>query len=321
MAIRDTSTQAVADVDLVLHTRSGDAEAFGELWRRHHAAGMAVARSVSASIDPADLVEEAYSRIHQAILKGGGPNGSFRAYLFTSIRNTAAAWTAGHHDATADEIETGSTSGPAAGSADETLDRRLIAQAFRSLPGRWQEVLWYTEIERMTPSDIAPLLGMGTGGVAQLSFRARDGLREAWFQAHLRSAGQGSDCHWTIENLGAHARGNLSARAQRRVDDHLESCARCTIVATEAQDVADHLPLVLLPLVLGLTAGSAYLASIRSGSDRSGRRPSAPTAMPRSVIGGTVAASEETAPGGGATAAHVGSPGSVLGIGAIIGAG
>lgn len=314
MALRDASSPAVADVELVLRTRSGDAEAFGELWGRHHASGMAVARALTSSTAPDDLVREAYTRIHQAILKGGGPNGSFRAYLFASIRNAAASGR-GADGSAADEIETGS--------ADEALDRELIAQAFRSLPSRWQEVLWYTEMERMKPSEIAPLLGMSAGAVSQLSFRARYGLHEAWFQAHLRSVGRDSDSHWTIENLGAHGRGNLSARAQRRVDDHLETCPRCTIVATEADDVAEHLPVVLLPLVLGTSAGGAYLSSIDAGSDPAGAAASQPTAMPSSVVSGVIGTTAETASGGSAASAAApdGRTGSILGIGAVVGAG
>ncbi|MFO5399099.1 sigma-70 family RNA polymerase sigma factor, partial [Salmonella enterica subsp. enterica serovar Typhimurium] len=78
--------------DLVLRTRSGDAGAFGELWRRHYRSGLSVAQSITSSIDPDDLVQEAYTRIFRSIQGGGGPTGSFRAYLFTSIRNTAAGW-------------------------------------------------------------------------------------------------------------------------------------------------------------------------------------------------------------------------------------
>ncbi|MCG1037968.1 zf-HC2 domain-containing protein, partial [Polaribacter sp. DS7-9] len=100
------------------------------------------------------------------------------------------------------------------------------------------------EIEQMKPAAIGALLGMSAGAVSQLTFRAREGLREAWIQAHLRSVGEGSDCQWTIEHLGAYSRGNLGARAQQRIDDHLEGCARCMIVAAEAKDVSSRLALV-----------------------------------------------------------------------------
>ena len=41
---------ASADANLVLRTRSGDTEAFGELWRRHYPSGLTVARSITSSI-------------------------------------------------------------------------------------------------------------------------------------------------------------------------------------------------------------------------------------------------------------------------------
>ena len=185
----DSSGEAMADAALVLRTRSGDADAFGELWRRHHASGVAAARSVTSSIDPRDLVQESFTRIHRAVRGGAGPNGSFRAYLFTSIRNTAAAWGVTRHDATTDELDT--VTDPS--STDGELDRGLTAGAFRSLPGRWQEVLWYSEIERMKPGEIAPLLGMSAGEVSQLSIRARRGLREALVRAHQQNAVEAQD--------------------------------------------------------------------------------------------------------------------------------
>ncbi|MGB4136512.1 MAG: sigma-70 family RNA polymerase sigma factor, partial [Microbacterium sp.] len=249
----DIVDDAIADADLVLRTRSGDAEAFGELWRRHYPSGIVVARSVTSSIDPDDLVQESYTRIYQAILKGGGPNGSFRAYLFTSIRNTAAAWGRSRRESPIDELDAVADPATTEGATDDALDRGLTAQAFRSLPSRWQEVLWYTEIEQMKPAAVAPLLGMSAGAVSQLAFRAREGLREAWVQAHLRSAPLGSDCQWTIDRLGAYSRGNLGTRDGKKLEQHLQDCTRCMIVAAEAKDVSSRLALVLLPLVLGVT--------------------------------------------------------------------
>lgn len=258
-----THDETIGDADLILRTRSGDTEAFGELWRRHYPSGLSVARSVTSSIDPDDLVQESYTRIYQAIIKGGGPNGSFRAYLFTSIRNTAAGWGRARRETAIDELDTVADPDTTDQAASEALDRSLTAQAFRSLPSRWQEVLWYTEIEQMKPQEVGPLLGMKAGAVSQLAFRAREGLREAWIQAHLRSAADGSECQWTIEHLGAYSRGNLSTRDHKRLELHLDECARCMIVAAEAKDVSKRLALVLLPLVLGVTGAAGYLATLQ----------------------------------------------------------
>lgn len=299
----------IADADLILRTRSGDTGAFGELWRRHYPAGVTVARSVTSSIDADDLVQEAYTRIYQAIVKGGGPNGSFRAYLFTSIRNTAAAWGRSRREDAMDELDTVAHPDSTDQASNEALDRSLTAQAFRSLPTRWQEVLWYTEIEQMRPNEVAPLLGMKAGAVSQLAFRAREGLREAWIQAHLRSAAPGSECQWTIEHLGAYSRGNLGTRDHRRIEAHLDECARCMIVAAEAKDVSKRLALVLLPLVLGVTGASGYLAALQGGATPI----AALAAMPSSIANGVVVGDGGS---GSAGAAATGSAGSAGGAGA-----
>jgi RNA polymerase sigma factor (sigma-70 family) len=306
-----------ADADLVLRSRSGDSSAFGELWRRHYTSGLTVARSITSSIDPDDLVQEAYARIFQSIQRGGGPTGSFRAYLFTSIRNTAAAWGRARRETAVDELDTVADPASTEQAADDALDRSLTHQAFRSLPTRWQEVLWYTEIEQMKPSEIAPLLGLKPTAVAQLAFRAREGLREAWIQAHLRSVADGSDCQWTIERLGAYARNNLGKRDLTKIEAHLGDCARCAIVASEARQVSGRLVLILLPLTVGIGAGASYLASVQGG----GAPIAAMAAMPSSVVQGAVVAGPG-APGGASTSGTGSATGSgASGGGILTGAG
>ena len=102
--------------------------------------------------DAETLVEQAFARIYRSIVTGGGPAGAFRAHLFTSIRLTAAQ--SGRTFARG----TGAPQGPATSdeSAAQALDGTLTHRAFSSLPGRWQEVLWYSEIEHMPPAEIAP---------------------------------------------------------------------------------------------------------------------------------------------------------------------
>ncbi|PRB07484.1 sigma-70 family RNA polymerase sigma factor, partial [Microbacterium sp. MYb62] len=333
-----THDGTIGDADLILRTRSGDTEAFGELWRRHYPSGLSVARSVTSSIDPDDLVQEAYTRIYQAIVKGGGPNGSFRAYLFTSIRNTAAGWGRSRRETAIDELDTVADPDTTDQAASEALDRSLTAQAFRSLPSRWQEVLWYTEIEQMKPQEVGSLLGMKAGAVSQLAFRAREGLREAWIQAHLRSAEDGSECQWTIEHLGAYSRGNLSTRDHKRLELHLDECARCMIVAAEAKDVSQRLALVLLPLVLGVTGAAGYLATLQGAGTPIVALAAMPSSIPGAVFAGDPgaghAATGLAATGGsgsgaggstGGTAGASGGAGSAggafTGIGALVGVG
>lgn len=309
-----------ADADLVLRTRSGNSDAFGELWRRHYRSGLTVARNITSSIDADDLVQEAYARIYQSIRKGGGPTGSFRAYLFTSIRNTASGWGRARKETNLDEFEDVEDPTNNEQATNDALDRSLTHQAFRSLPTRWQEVLWYTEIEQMGPAEIAPLLGMKATAVAQLAFRAREGLRQAWIQAHLNSVEDGSEHQWTIEHLGAFARNNLGVRERTRIEAHLTECARCTIVAGEAKEVGSRLALVLLPLALGAVGATGYLASLQAGVPVT----VALAAMPSSVTQGAVTVGGMSAGVGSAGAGTAGSAattGSGVGVGGGVGAG
>ncbi|ROR81035.1 RNA polymerase sigma factor, sigma-70 family [Plantibacter flavus] len=310
-----------SDAELIEHTRTGSQDAYAELWRRHSNAGRTVARSVTSSLDPDDLVSESFARIYQAVRRGKGPTGAFRPYLFTTIRNTAAAWGRSRRETSLDTLDSFEDPDTNEASSIDALDRSLSARAFRSLPTRWQEVLWYTEIEAMTPAEVAPLLGMKANSVSALAYRAREGLREAWIQAHLRSVDDDSEHAFTISRLGSYARGNLSARDTAKVESHLDACQRCTIVAAEAKEVGSRMALVLLPLVAGAAGAAGYTAWLQTN----GPSATVVAAMPAGVTGGvalTAHLSASVAAGGGVAASGVaGSSGAASGAGVASGAG
>lgn len=258
-------TDRSADAALIERTRQGDRSAYAELWERHSASARTVARSYS-SLDPDDLVAESFTKIYSTILAGGGPTGAFRPYLFTTIRNTAAGWGRARHETTLDTLESFEDPASSESATLEALDRGATAQAFRSLPTRWQEVLWYSEVENMTPQQIAPLLGMSANSTAALAYRAREGLRQAWIRVHLRNPTNAPECQWTIDRLGSYTRGKLRVRETTRLEAHLDECARCTIVAAEARDVGSRLALVLLPLTAGIGGATAYSAWLSQGA-------------------------------------------------------
>ena len=254
----------LSDGALIERTRRGDRAAYGELWRRHAPSARTVARSFS-SLDPDDLVAESFTRIYDAILAGRGPTGAFRPYLFTTVRNTAASWGRARHETALETLESFEDPATSESATLDALDRSTTAQAFRSLPTRWQEVLWYTEVEGMQPAQVAPLVGMSANATAALAYRAREGLRQAWIQAHLRNAEE-PECRWTIDRLGSYTRGRLRTRDTARLETHLDDCARCTIVAAEAREVGSRLALVLLPLAAGVGGATAYSAWLSQGA-------------------------------------------------------
>jgi RNA polymerase sigma factor (sigma-70 family) len=295
----------VSDEDLILLARAGDRTAFGELWTRHARAGITVARRFTSSLDADDLVAEAFTRIYQRVLDGGGPDGAFRPYLYTTIRNLASRWGTDRNDIQIEDIEDLRDDNIPEDPTTVALDARLTASAFKSLPERWQSVLWYTEVEGMSPQEVAPILGLTANSVAALAYRAREGLRTAWLQAHVSDAGATDDCRWVTGRLGENTRKSLTAREKSRFDTHLAECERCGSVANEVDEVGSSIAVVLLPLLLGTTVGGALLASGPAQSAAAVSLPAIPAAFQTVTAAGVPAAATVAAGAAATTAASV----------------
>ncbi|MBF4635500.1 sigma-70 family RNA polymerase sigma factor [Agreia pratensis] len=276
--LRDAS-----DMELVEYTREGDSAAFSELWARHSRAGRAVARSHRFDAD--DLLSEAFARVFQAISAGGGPTAAFRPYLFTTIRNVSMQWARAKSADASEDLDLIADPSTEEDASLAALDKSLTVSAFRSLPTRWQEALWYSEVEQLTSAEIAPLLGMKANAVSALTYRAREGLRQAWIQAHLKRTTD-PECAAAIERLGSFTRGTLGPRESKRVRDHLTGCTSCSIVADEARQVGSRLALVLLPLAAGVSGAAGFLSWLQTGSGTAGGMTAA-AAMPRIVGAGS----------------------------------
>lgn len=253
----------LSDADLIVLARDGDTLAYGVLWKRHWQAGRAMAASITGRFDPDDLASEAFARILTSLGRGKGPTSGFRSYLATTVRNVAIDWsrrktTPNIEDA--DVIEDWTFSEV---TALDRMDRQTMAKAFYALPDKWQEVLWYTEIEDMAPREVAPLMGLNANAVSALALRAREGLRQSWINAHLASAPTEDPIHaWTLKKLGPFVRGRLAKADRRKVTQHLDACERCADAASEADRVGSRIALGILPLFLGLAGATAYLSTI-----------------------------------------------------------
>nr|WP_241741667.1 sigma-70 family RNA polymerase sigma factor [Microbacterium yannicii] len=246
------------------------------MWERHVASARSAARAVSPNVDPDDIVSEAFTSILSAIRKGGGPTEGFRPYLFASIRNVAASWGRRTQELPIDDLDERAADS-AAEFAELVADRSVLAQAFRELPERWRELLWYIEVEGMKPREVAPLLGMSANAVSALAYRAREGFKQAWLEAHISDPARPAECRWVCELLVASDKKPVARADRRRLDAHLQECRACRIVAADLEHVSQKLRAVLLPLVLGGAGALAYTsdaapaaASVVAGSPSGG---------------------------------------------------
>ncbi|EWM15825.1 sigma-70 factor [Kutzneria sp. 744] len=291
-----------SDAELIDSVRGGNTEAYGSLYERHVGAAYNLARQLTRSTAEADdLVAEAFAKVLDTLRDGRGPDSAFRAYLLTALRHTAYDKTRRDRKLELAEDVTTVASPEAISvqfkdTAVSGLERSLAAKAFARLPERWQAVLWHTEIEGMSPADVAPLLGLTANGVSALAYRAREGLRQAYLQVHLAES-TADRCRATVDRLGAWTRGGLSKRETAQVETHLDECERCRALAAELADVNGALRAVIAPLVLGVGA-AGYLATIGAstakaatvlaagaGAAGAGGAAGAASSVPRQMIG------------------------------------
>jgi RNA polymerase sigma factor (sigma-70 family) len=230
------------DSVLLAALRAGDLDAAGRLFRRH---AEPLWRTAGAwARQPAerdDLVAETFARVLTVVRAGGGPHGDLRPYLVVTLRNLVSRWSRQRS-----RVELRATVPEAvAGGADELAlhrsNARLVWSAYCTLPGRWRTVLWRTEAEGGTPTEVAPSLGLSPNSVAALAMRAREGLRQAYLQVQVPEPDEPA-CREPRRRMGAWVRGALPPRRANAVAEHVAACPACRLVARGLDEANRELP-------------------------------------------------------------------------------
>lgn len=174
---RTSTIDERTDPELVALTASGDARAFGELYRRHLPAAKQRARRFAGNLpDAEDLVSSAFTSVLNAIRHGRRPH-HFRSYLLTAIFSHACKLTVCRQrcrpveDIDANALWADDHTGRA-----DPATTWTVRQAFRSLPPRWRLTLWLTAVEGRPPAELATVLNTSANAAAAVAVRARRGL-------------------------------------------------------------------------------------------------------------------------------------------------
>ncbi|MGO4246093.1 sigma-70 family RNA polymerase sigma factor [Paenarthrobacter sp. RAF54_2] len=288
----------VTDQVIIAMVRGGDTDAFDSLYRRHLAAAQYVARANTDNpSDADDIVAEAFASVFQALSSGKGPREFFRAYLLTVVQRTAHARNrkarltqSAPDDAMLDT---------AVVDADPILkefESSAVAAAFKSLPERWQAVLWHVDIEGMKPAAAAPFIGISPNGVSSLLIRAREGLRQAYLQNHVVVAPD-DECSEYSGQLGKYARNALKRTSHEKVTAHLETCSKCTALLFELNHIQGAMRAALFPLVTGIVLTPGAVAGLLSASNSSALTGEGPATVRSLGHVGKVAAAAAVAAG------------------------
>ncbi|WOQ16068.1 sigma-70 family RNA polymerase sigma factor [Raineyella sp. W15-4] len=247
----DEHDEDAGEQKLIRLARHGDERAFEALFRSHHAGALRYAAHISSTLDPEDLVAEAFARVWSAFRGGGGPEQVFGPYLRTTIRNVATtAATRNREDPLEeDRLEYGIRRNAQVaddGFSGAMAEHEVVATAFNALPARWRSVLWMIDVEGRPTSDVAKDLGMSANGTAALTKRARNGLSRAWLQAHVDRRSEAPDCQWALDRIGGFVRRALSSPQEARVRTHLDQCRECAGAAHRLAHLATSLRIAAL---------------------------------------------------------------------------
>jgi RNA polymerase sigma factor (sigma-70 family) len=268
MIVNTASLRSADDDELLAQARAGNSEAFGVLFERHRLVAVRLARSITDRVDPEDVVEEAFVRIFAALRGSGGPTSNFRAYLLTAVRRQAidqgraSANLIPSEDKISELESRESDESPALDGVTEEL-----RSALSRLPERWRLALWKTEVEGIKPRELGLELELSANAAAALVYRAREGLREAYLLGNV-SGRVLPDCEPFIELLPGHVRGYLRGARARKVDEHLSTCAHCTLRISEITALSNRFNsldlgtalAILAPVALG--GGAAHALGV-----------------------------------------------------------
>lgn len=175
---------ALDDATLIALYRRGETEAAETLYRRHVLPARRFAARLAGSAAADDLVSEAFANVLTALRGGHGPDARFLPYLLTTVRHGAyRAAVLARRAVPVDDLESMSDTTPMApDELDALLESRELVDAFRSLPDRWQEVLWHTALDGASAEQTADRMQLNPSSAAALAYRARKGLRQAYLR-------------------------------------------------------------------------------------------------------------------------------------------
>lgn len=164
---------------LLSHAQQGDMDAVAELWRRYHRFAHRTAINLTSSLESDDVVAEAFSRILAAFRNGGGPTRHFAPYLRQTLRSVVYSWGVKQRDSTDLSIDAFEqlTAGDPYPMLEDSLTLRTV---FAKLPAPVKNILWLSEVQGNSPSEIAAAFDITVEAARARSYRARAALRSEW---------------------------------------------------------------------------------------------------------------------------------------------
>ncbi|WP_026139448.1 sigma-70 family RNA polymerase sigma factor [Leucobacter salsicius] len=200
---------------------------------------------------------ESFDLVFQALLKGGGPTEAFKPYLFRTMNaQFGRHWKSRQRNQqlTDTEVEDPDFVG-AADRIDSDEQRGAAAQALRSLPERWQQVIVAVDVEGRSVQEVAESFGLTPNSASVLLKRAREGLRKAWLSVMHPARNLPEECTRSVSRFGELRWGKKDTPARLEARAHIDGCDRCDARWVQFRDQAVIVGLVSAG-ILALGAGA-----------------------------------------------------------------
>lgn len=251
--------------DELLHERSGrgavveraiagDEDAFHELYEQHAAVTWRFAYALTGTTrDAVGVVSESFARTFTALRAGRDGATEFSTLLLHTARHLAIDVRRSHGD-----------SPPPFEANEHSL---TLARAFASLPERWRSALWLSEVEDQVTDQTASIIDLDAVDTAEITRRARKGLREQYLHADVRRTTD-RNCGRAVSRLGSYIAGTLSGADVEKLERHLSLCPTCTDRCEQLDAIGSRLSQLVppLPAMLEDDARIAWTAAVATTS-------------------------------------------------------
>ena len=243
------------DAELLRRLRARDRTAWEVLYLEHQPRLRAFAYSLAGNVhDADDLVQETFVRAVPRLDQLDPETTDVSAYLFTTLKNLFLK-----------QVERRKRQEPMADVPEPAVPQPIEDDPQRSLLLRSQQeevrvanarlqprqrlVLALRELEDKSYAEIGEMVGMKENAVAQLIFRAREGLRTELRLVQVDPARLPEECRRFLPFLAAHLDGQLKGKRLDETLEHLEGCERCQAALADMQEASRrYRTLFLVPL-------------------------------------------------------------------------
>jgi RNA polymerase sigma factor (sigma-70 family) len=237
-----------SDARLVGLVREGRDAAFEAIYDRHHRPILSFCRHMLGDADEAeDAVQHTFMAAYTDLLTSDKPI-HLRAWLFTIARNRCYTILRSRREHPTAELEEAATEGLAA-EVQRRQDLRDLVNDMRRLPEEQRAALVLAELDALSHTDIAEVLGVPREKVKALVFQARESLLAS------RNA-RDTACSEIREQLEC-GRGATLRRANLR--RHLRECDGCRAYRAQVDRQRKQFA-VLLPVVPGVALKQAVFS-------------------------------------------------------------